>query len=47
MEIGTMKKRCNVEESPSQGIMAVLIAVAKKVLTNIPVKRRRRARKVL
>lgn len=41
-----MKQGCNVKESPSQDIMAVLIAVAEKVLTNIPVKRRRRAREV-
>jgi hypothetical protein len=41
-----MKQRCNVEESPSQDVMAVLIAVAEKVLTHTPVKRRRRTRKV-
>ena len=41
-----MKQGCKVEEAPSQDIMAVLIAVAEKVLTNT-VKRRRRARKVL
>ncbi|WP_455913111.1 hypothetical protein [Pseudomonas syringae] len=42
-----MKHRYKVEESPSQDIMAVLIAVAEKILTNTPVKRRRSARKVL
>ncbi|SHN30468.1 hypothetical protein SAMN05216593_1275 [Pseudomonas asturiensis] len=41
-----MKQVCILEESPSQDILAVLIAVAEKVLTNIPVKRRRCARKV-
>lgn len=42
-----MKQGCKVEELPSQDIMAVLIAVAEKVLSNISMKRRRRARKVL
>ncbi|KPY60991.1 MULTISPECIES: hypothetical protein [Pseudomonas syringae group] len=42
-----MKQGCKVEETLSQDIMAVLIAVAEKVLSNISVKRRRRARKVL
>lgn len=42
-----MKQVYILEESPSQDILAVLIAVAEKVLSNIPVKRRRSARKVL
>lgn len=42
-----MKKGCKVDELPSQEIIAVLIAVAEKVLSNISVKRRRLARKVL
>lgn len=42
-----MKQGCKVEEFPSQDIMAVLIAVAEKVLVNISVKRRHGARKVL
>jgi|GEM_PF-5309649 len=42
-----MKQGCKVEETPSQDIMAVLIAVAEKVLANISVKRCRRARQVL
>lgn len=42
-----MKQGCKVDELPSQEIIAVLIAVAEKVLSKISVKRRRRARKVL
>ncbi|MGU9830521.1 hypothetical protein [Pseudomonas sp. LF242] len=42
-----MKQGCKVEETPSQDIMAVLIAVAEKVLANISVKRCSRARQVL
>lgn len=42
-----MKQGCKVEERPSHDIMAVLIAVAEKVLSNVFVKRRRCARKVL
>lgn len=42
-----MKQGCKAEETLSQDIMAVLIAVAEKVLANISLKRCRRARKVL
>ena len=42
-----MKQGCKVEETPSQDIMAVLIAVAEKVLANISVKHCCRARQVL